>query len=222
MKTALIIPVFNNEWSVKPLAQEVSRHIDPEDIIVVDDGSTDKTSAELSGISGISVLRHERNLGKGRALETGLGEALKRGYDWVITMDGDGQHSAEDLPKFLEENTGDVLLGVRDINIRNMPFFRILSNKITSFILSWLSGQKILDSQCGFRKIRAEVIRKIKVKSGRFQYESEFLLEAARNGFKIGHVPIRTLYNSRLSSMRHLKDTWGFVRLVLRYLISWS
>jgi glycosyltransferase involved in cell wall biosynthesis len=217
-ETAAVIPVYNNDWSIRGTVYRVADYLSLKNIIVVNDGSTDKTADVLRDIPEIKVVFLEKNLGKGRALEAGFKAAVDAGYEWIITMDGDGQHSPDDLPQFLDVHEEEIYLGKRDIRIGKMPFFRVLSNKITSFILSRITGQKILDSQCGFRKIKAEVVRNIQVKSGRFQFESELLILAAGKGYKIDHVPIRTLYNSRKSSMKHFLDTCEFIRMVFGYM----
>ncbi len=215
MNTFVVVPFYNNDWAVKTLINHIKKIIPVRNIIAVNDGSTDRTGNELAGLPEIRVITHVKNMGKGAALESGFRTALLHGAEWIITMDGDGQHSPDDLPFFLTKNDSDLVLGQRKIAIGNMPFFRILSNTMTSWILSRITGQHIPDSQCGFRKINANVLRQVRIQSGHFQYESELLIRAAQKGFKINSIRIRTLYNSRWSSMRHFRDTLEFIRMIL-------
>jgi len=219
VRTAVLIPAFNNDWALNSLIEAISTHFSKSNIFVVNDGSTDSTSKVLQEIEGINLLEHNKNKGKGAALKTGFEAIRDKGFEWVITMDGDGQHSPDDLPAFLnaEKEAGDLLMGKRDFSLKKMPLFRIFSNTITSFLLTRICGQSVMDSQCGYRKIRTNWIT-MKMSTGHFQYESEFLIQAARKGCRLGHVPIRTLYNSRVSSMRHFKDTWEFIKLIWKYL----
>ncbi|CUS98203.1 glycosyltransferase family 2 protein [Candidatus Chrysopegis kryptomonas] len=216
-KFCAVIPAYNAERTIGKLIQKVSQFIPANDIIVVDDGSTDKTG-DIALNSGANVLKLDKNYGKGKALKTGFEFAKLNNYTAVLTLDADLQHNPDEIPKFFEKfNEGfDIVIGNRMKNLKPMPIERIFSNKTTSFLISLRTGQKILDSQCGFRLIKIEVIKSIDVKSDRFAFESEFLIKALLHGFKVGFVDIETIYNGERSYIKHFKDTFNFVSIYVQ------
>ena len=135
-KCAVVIPCFNEGPTIAPLATAVRQYLPF--VLVVDDGSTDGTSNLACGASAV-VVSHQRNLGKGAALKTGLSLALKQGFEWAVTLDGDGQHAPEDLPGLLRcaEQTGALLvIGNRMDNAHAMPWLRRRVNRWMSRKLS--------------------------------------------------------------------------------------
>ncbi|MFN3134791.1 MAG: glycosyltransferase family 2 protein [Candidatus Kryptonium sp.] len=212
-----VIPAYNAERTIKVLVERVKKFIPSEDIVVVDDGSTDMTSA-IAFDCGVNVLKHGKNYGKGRALRTGFEFAMSNNYDAVLTLDADLQHDPDEIPKFWGKfNEGfDIVIGNRMKNLKSMPVERIFSNKITSFLISLRTGRKIPDSQCGFRLIKRSVIEKISVKSDGFSFESEFLIKALLAGFKVGFVEVKTIYNGERSHIRHFSDTFKFIAVYTR------
>jgi glycosyltransferase involved in cell wall biosynthesis len=189
-------------------------------VIVVDDGSRDATGEAARG-AGATVLRHERNQGKGAALQAGFDEAIRRGADIVLALDADGQHDVSVAPRLLAALDGtDFVIGSREKNRAGMPWVRRATNDVTTWWVSKLAGRRIPDSQSGYRAIRAEVLRLVHPRSRRFEYESEFLITAARAGFRIVSVPVPTLYNAPGSHIDPFLDTIRFVRLVIRHLVS--
>ena len=209
----VLIPAYNEEKNIKKLLDELIKFVDKDKLIVIDDGSKDRTG-RVAEECGVCVISNEKNLGKGEALRKGFEEAIKKSIPWIITMDGDLQHHPYDIPKFLKiakEDDVDVIIGSRMKNLKNMPFHRILSNKITSFLISLRIGQKIDDSQCGFRMIRKKVLEKISLQKKHFSLESELLLKAGLNNFRIKSVNIRTIYNNSKSSIKPFRDTLNFI-----------
>lgn len=209
----VLIPAYNEERNLKRLLDELKSYVDKGRIIVVDDGSKDNTRI-IAEKSGICVISHKNNLGKGEALRRGFKVAVKKNVSWIIVMDSDFQHQPEDIPRFLKkagEGNVDIILGSRMNNIKDMPFHRILSNKITSFLVSLRIGQKVEDSQCGFRIIRKNVIEEISLDKSHFSLESELLLKAGLKNFKIESVKIETIYNNSKSNINPLRDTLGFI-----------
>ena len=192
--------------------------VEPRQILVVDDGSRDAT-AEVSGRAGVRVYRHDKNLGKGRALETGFEAVRHTDCGFVVTMDADLQHQPEDLRSFFETQKitkADIVLGKRPRWRTAMPLHRVLSNTVTSRLVSMRTGMAIRDSQCGFRLIRRNVIDSVSLQSAGFEAETEFLIKAAKLGFSIGSVPVQTVYGIEKSSMSHWATTVGFVKVLLR------
>ncbi|MFA5099864.1 MAG: glycosyltransferase family 2 protein [Candidatus Omnitrophota bacterium] len=212
MKTAVIIPTYNESSSIRNLIDRTQSQ--GLDIIVVDDGSTDDTS-RIASQTNATVLRNPHNLGKGASLIKGFEHALAKGYDAVITMDGDGQHLPEDIQAFLavaQSQKAGIIIGNRMTMVENMPRIRIMTNTFMSWIISIISRQNIPDSQCGFRFIKKEVLQRIKLRTKNFEMESEMLIEAGRAGFAIISVPIKTVYNNERSHIHPVRDTIRFVK----------
>jgi glycosyltransferase involved in cell wall biosynthesis len=188
-------------------------------ITIVDDASNDNTQA-VSERFGVSYLSHKENQGKGAALATGFADALKRNVEWIITMDADGQHAPSDLDKFLDCRTiyadSGVIIGARAIKVGHMPIFRIISNSLTSAVLTVITGLHIRDSQCGYRMYSAKLVSSVSIEYKRFEMESEIILKAAHAGFPVSFINIQTLYCSRLSHISHIADTLRWITAVLK------
>lgn len=215
----IVIPAYNSAKLLVELLPRVRRAAPDLEILVVDDGSTDSTRSVVES-SGASVLSLPENRGKGEALRTGFAEGLRRGADAVVQMDADGQHAPEYLPRFFaafERGEGDVIMGTRDFRVGNMPLLRRLSNVWTSWAISRMAGVRIADSQSGYRLLSRRALEMIKPQSGRFAYESEYLILAGRAGLKIGSVPISTVYHGEGSFIRIGRDAPRFLQLVWRH-----
>ena len=216
--TAVLIPAFNAAQSLGTLLERISQNIGGTCIIVVDDGSSDDTS-RIASDGGAVVIRHERNRGKGAALRSGFEYVLaSTGSDSVLTMDADLQHDPAEISKFLaawESGGTDVILGCRRLG-RGMPIHRVLSNTITSLLVSARTGVRIRDSQTGYRLIAREVLSSVEVEADGYEAETEFLIKAARKGFRISFVPIATIYGTAPSHMTHWHTTKRFLQVLLR------
>lgn len=219
LRLCAVIPAYNEGRRVGAVVRGVRKHV--RSVVVVDDGSEDDT-AEEARRAGARVIRHRRNRGKGAALQSGFDYALAQGYDAVICLDADGQHDPDELPRFIEalrRGRADIVLGSRMTNPEGMPWLRRWTNRTTSVILSRLAGETILDSQSGYKAIRTEVLRRVRPTRSGFDAESEFLILAARRGFRIGHVPIRTIYAEETSHINPVLDTWRFIKLCLTFIL---
>ena len=216
MKILAVIPVYNSWETVSPLVSAVKRP--GVDVCLVDDGSD--TSGALPSLHQQEVvLRHPVNLGKGAALRTGFRYALDRGYDGVVTLDSDGQHDPDDLPRFLDSARDHLfVIGKRDLRRPPMPFMRRLSNRITSFLLSRLLNCAVDDAQCGFRYIHKEVLSGVATVKNGFEMESEMIINAVRKGFVPYFIPVKTIYRGEKSAIRGFRDTAAFVRLYFKAL----
>lgn len=215
--TAVIIPSYNAAVPLPALLQRVLAVTEAGNIIVVDDGSTDGTG-RIAASCGIRVVSHGVNRGKGAALQSGFDAALAGGFEAVVTMDADLQHEPERIPEFIREaerGPYDVIIGSRMRETSSMPFHRLLSNTITSFLVRLRTGAAITDSQSGFRFIRSSILRKVRIASAGFEGETEFLIKAAAAGARFGSVPIRTIYAGEKSHMTHLRTTLHFIRVLL-------
>ncbi|MDD5679897.1 MAG: glycosyltransferase family 2 protein [Candidatus Omnitrophica bacterium] len=216
LKAGILIPAYNESEHIGDLIRKLrGMNFEP---IVIDDGSKDNTYL-IAQESGAKVIRHDKNLGKGAALKTGFSAILDNGYDAAIIMDGDAQHSPADISKLIavsEKNPNALLIGNRMGNVSNMPLVRELTNKFMSSLVSSICRQSIPDSQCGFRLIRKELLKKISIESSRFEVESEILIKASAAGVKIISVPIKTLYGKEASQINPFWDTCRFIYFLFR------
>jgi len=215
MKNILIlIPAFNAEKTISQLIEQISaNNIKKEDILVVDDGSFDSTY-EIAKSCGVKIIQHKKNKGKGEALKTGFEYAIREGYSGVITLDADLQHDPKYIPDFIKNADSDILVGTRNRNLKIMPFSRWLTNNLTSIIVSIMGFTKVRDSQSGYRYISTEVLKSIKLKTKKYELESELLIKAGRKGFKISPVRISTIYEGSKSFINPLVDTGRFIKLM--------
>lgn len=216
MRFCVLIPSFNEEKTVGWLVRAVRQK--NYDVIVVDDGSSDAT-ARIARDNGAEVVANEHNLGKGASLRKAFSILAGRDYDAVIVMDGDGQHLPEDIAPFIQlfmEAKPGVIVGNRMFKAKGMPFIRWCTNAFMSFILSKKCGQSVPDSQCGFRLINTALLKKMNLQTEKFEIESEILLEAAKNGYRIASVPIKTVYEGQYSAIHPVKDTIRFFKFIFK------
>ncbi len=216
MKTCVITPTYNEAKSIAELVRQIcEQNLQP---LVIDDGSDDNT-AQIAKENGAIVLRNEQNQGKGASLIRGFHYALEQNFDAVITMDGDGQHLVSDIPYFMRlaaYSDGSIFIGNRMNRPKSMPWLRLGTNKFMSWLISLIAKQKIPDTQCGFRLIKKDVLEKVNLKTSKYETESEILIQAARLGFKIESVPIKTVYGSEKSRINPIVDTARFIRFILK------
>jgi glycosyltransferase involved in cell wall biosynthesis len=216
----ILIPAYNAEATIEILLKQIKQLKEsPVKVYVVDDGSHDST-LRLSKAAGAYLIRHEVNYGKGAALKKGFQEFLTRSAaTYLLCLDADLQHPVASIPDFLNKAAHEhskVIIGNRKKHPVVMPFFRVISNLMTSSILSVITGQRIKDSQCGFRLIHRDILENLHMQENGFQLESEFIIEASRQGVPIDFVDIPTIYNHRSSSINHILDTYRFLCLIGR------
>jgi glycosyltransferase involved in cell wall biosynthesis len=216
MKIAVIIPAHNEAQAIGPLVKAVRAQ--GFDCIVVDDGSIDKTGAAALE-AGAMVLKTPSKSGKGNALKLGFDHVLKNDYEALIVMDGDGQHSPADVPGFVacyQSTRADIISGNRMLNHEGMPPVRLATNRLMSWMISLICRQDIPDTQCGFRLIRTNVLRAVKLESSDFEIETEVLIRASKKGFKIASVGIQTIYQNEVSKIQPVRDTIRFIAYLWR------
>ncbi|MBF0532440.1 MAG: glycosyltransferase family 2 protein [Candidatus Omnitrophica bacterium] len=216
MKIGVLIPAHNEAEHIGSLLKAV-RDLGM-DILVIDDGSTDHTSA-VALQNGAKLIRNEQKRGKGYSLRRGFAQMLSEGYDGIVTMDGDGQHDPADLQKFIDaarEHPTSVIIGNRMGRARGMPLIRYLTNRIMSSLISLFCRINIPDTQCGYRYIPSAVLRAIHLTSGDFEIETEILMRAAKQGFAIFSVPVKTIYRDEESKIHPGKDTLRFLIYFIR------
>jgi len=217
MKIAVIIPALNPS---KHLISYTHNLLDEgvAQIIIVNDGSSEEftsTFKDLESLSRCTVLSHDVNCGKGRALKTGFTYFLRHFNNLcgVITADADGQHAVEDvcaMAKTLETNPKDILLGVRDFSQSHVPKKSLMGNRMTSFAFKILFRYKIEDTQTGLRGIPASELSWImKLKGERYEYEVNMLISAIKRKIPLREIQIQTLYfdNNSGSYYKAVKDS---------------
>ncbi|MFH1531519.1 MAG: glycosyltransferase family 2 protein [Pseudomonadota bacterium] len=220
----VVIAAYNEAATVEAVVNEVrSSHSLP--VIVVDDGSIDAT-AEMAERGGAEVLRHADNRGKGVALRTAIQHVVDKGYNPAVFLDADGQHSPADLGRFLErwERTGaDLIIGTRMGNPVGMPILRLFANTSSSVIVSLLAGKWISDSQSGYRLVSRRLLERILDQGGEegFEFESEMIVDAVRDGFSYAEVPITCIYGSERSHYDAIGDSVKFLKLAARKGLEW-
>ena len=191
----IVVPTYNNQLTIGDVIKEILK-VTP-DLVVVNDGSTDGADKVLSAISGIIVITHERNLGKGAALISGLQFATRSNYNYAITMDGDGQHLAADLPKFLKkmkDRPDALIVGRRNLTGGGKRFKSRLLRAHSNFWVWVLTQQWVGDSQCGFRAYPLASILDLSLKKQKYDLEIEVLVKALWTGIPVQEVPIAVNY----------------------------
>ena len=218
---AAIVPAYNAARFIEPVLTAISRYIPASNIIVVDDGSTDET-ARAARRSGVRIVRHETNRGKGAAIRTGADFIRSLpGIDAVVMLDADGQHDPGEIPRFAKEfmkEQADLIIGDRMAEAGGMPAIRIFTNRLTSAIVSLRAGQRIPDSQNGYRLIRASLLARLELVTSRYEIESEMIIKACRAGGRTSSIPVRTIYGAEKSAIHPFRDTFRFIALVTRSL----
>ena len=227
-RTAAVIPAYQDEKHIGEIVRRTRERLDH--VLVVDDGSSDHT-AQRAREAGAEVIVHDQNRGKGEAIKTGLGRwlaaagpsggGLDREVTWVSLLDSDGQHLPEEIDRFMAAAVSATqptfFIGNRMSNLTGMPFIRRVVNRYMSKRISRLCGQKIPDTQCGFRMLNRQLIPELLGGGDRFDYETEVLIIASRKGYEIESVPITTVYSDQVSKIRPLRDAIRFFKLMWRY-----
>lgn len=207
-----MIPCFNEAASIGTLVSAIRQQV--RTVWVVDDGSTDGTG-DLARGAGAIVVRHDRNLGKGAALKSGLSCAWQHGLTWAVTLDGDAQHAPEDVPAFVRraQETGALLvIGNRMGQARKMAWMRRQANRWMSWQLSRQAGRHLPDTQSGFRLIHLATWAGLPLTVQRFEVESETLMAFLAAGRPVDFVPVQVIDSRRKSHIRPVADTLRWLR----------
>ena len=211
-----IIPAYNEQVSIGSMVLKTKKYVDR--VIVVDDGSTDKTS-EIAELAGAELIKHKINKGKGKALETGFKAA--EGAEIIVTLDGDGQHRAEEIPKLLEpiiDGTADIVNGSRYLNgkEKNTPAYRRVGQTVLDKATNINARSNITDSQSGFRAFAKYTIPAFKFKESGYGIESEMIMEASNAGFKMKEVEIGVRYDVDGSNQNPITHGIGVLVKILQ------
>ena len=214
---AAVIPAYREEKHIGDVVRRTRQQLD--DVLVVDDGSSDQTAARARE-AGAEVIVHPENRGKGESIKTGLRHWLDRQFDYVVILDADGQHLPEEIDRFANAaSTRDaqLFIGTRMNDLSGMPRLRRVVNRYMSKRISRVCGQNIPDTQCGFRMLHRQLVPDVLGGADRFDYETEMLIFASRKGYRIESVPITTVYCDEVSSIHPIRDTIRFFKLMRRH-----
>ncbi|MBE6402746.1 MAG: glycosyltransferase family 2 protein [Lentisphaerae bacterium] len=218
-----VIPVYNNFTTIEDVVRRVL--CVTENVLIIDDGSTDADLQEFFRRHPVEVFRHGNNQGKGAALISALNILRQRNVDYMITLDGDGQHFPEDIPGIIErlekENELVLLAGVRDLKTPAVPYASRIGRALSNYFIKLESGVSVLDSQCGLRAYPVSVTGQMDLGTRHYDFETEILLDCALNGIKIVNFPVNVYYpeaGGRISHYRKILDTCRIIKVHLRLL----
>ncbi|MFO7369423.1 MAG: DUF2062 domain-containing protein [Bacteroidales bacterium] len=216
MNWCVVIPTYNNEKTLEGVILDVLR-VTP-CIIVVNDGSTDKTGAILKRFSNITVVDYAPNQGKGHALQTGFRKASEMGYEYAVTLDSDGQHFAKDIPLFIEkirEVPGALIVGSRTLPQDKLRKGSGFANKFSNFWFRFISGVSLPDTQSGFRLYPLKPISEIRFFTSKYEFELEVLIRSAWRGIPLLNIPIDVYYPAKDERVSHYRPFKDFARISL-------
>ena len=213
-KGLALIAAYNEEKRIAEVVRAAKAYLP---VLVVDDGSADETAAQAIK-AGAMVHSCKPNQGKGAALKTGIHQALEGDYDFIITLDGDGQHDPQEIPAFLKAYASgrqDLIIGKRDF--RKMPTVRRVSNRLGTLLFSWAVAHDIPDNQSGYRLVSRRLMEVLhnSAESG-YEFEVEMIVYCLMHDFPIGWVGIRTIYGDEKSKIKPLRHLRKFIQVSLR------
>ena len=212
---ACIIPALNAAPSVAGVARALRATLESAVLIGIDDGSSDDTRMVMRAHCDVAIAFPE-NRGKGAALRAGFAEALRIGARQVLTIDADGQHDPSYAPRLIDGlAAADVVVGSR-LRAGPMPLRRRVTNALSAAATRRLGGCTVPDPQSGFRAVRANVLRSVRAVGDRYEFETDFLIRAARAGFRIASVPVPTIYGPA-SHFREMRDGLRVVATFCRH-----
>jgi dolichol-phosphate mannosyltransferase len=198
-RVLVAIPVYNEEKYVARVLAHVLEYAD--DVLVIDDGSTDRTVAMLPRLN-VDVIRHKRNAGYGRSMRDAFRWAAAQGYDWVITIDCDEQHEPQAIPAFvqaLRENRADVISGSRYLNredaLGSPPADRRAINAEITGEVNRRLGLELTDAFCGFKAYRVDALARLSLSEDGYAFPMQFWVQAAARGLRIRELPVKLIYN---------------------------
>ena len=210
MRICVIIPVYNSEKMIADVLKSVLQHA--ENVIVVNDGSSDGTFDVLKNFFGITLVSYTKNRGKGHALQCGFRKAAEMKFTHVVTMDADGQHLATDiamLAQAAEKQPGAIIVGARKFDNPNMPQGNVFANNFSNFWFRMQTGKRLPDTQTGFRIYPLQTVGKMRIFTSRYEAELEILVRSAWRNIPIVSQAINVYYppgNERVSHFRAGKD----------------
>jgi len=214
MKLLIVIPCYNHNKYLYNLIDEINNLYDL-DILCIDDGSN--IPLEIDN-KKYHLISNRINRGKGYSIIKASKYAILHKYTHILVIDSDLQHDPKDIIKFINVNENyDIVYGNRNF-LHTMPIHRLISNFITSLIISILCKKIIKDSQCGYRRYKINLFETEYYENG-YQFETEILLKKIKKNSLIIDIPIKTIYNNNESNMNYLVDTFKFIKLIVKQII---
>jgi len=213
-KCCVILPTYNNAQFLDGVLNDIFTYCD--DVIVINDGSTDNTLGVLGQYSQVKLVSYPKNKGKGHALKTGFSKACDSGYKYAITIDSDGQHFAKDLPTFLElidAHPNAIIIGARDLNQENMTGKSNFANKFSNFWFKVETGIDMPDTQSGYRLYPVHALNDIRFFTNKYEFEIEVLVRASWKGIEIMAAPIDVFYPEKEDRVTHFRPFKDFFRI---------
>ncbi len=210
----VIIPTYNNASTIEDVITGVLKYTN--DIIAVDDGSTDNTLTILETFKTIDIITYKRNIGKGWAIRKGFEKALSKGFDYAITIDSDGQHFPDDIPLFadeLEKNPDSLIIGSRNIAADGMPSKNTFANRFSNFWYWAETNIKLPDTQSGFRLYPINHYKRTKFFTRKFEFEIEVLVRSAWSNISVIPIPIKVYYPPAEERITHFRPIPDFTRI---------
>ena len=214
-KTCVVMPTYNNDGTLRDVVERVLQFCP--DVIVVNDGCTDNSSEILASFGErIKVVSYGRNRGKGYALRKGFEKAKELGFEYVITIDSDGQHFPRDIQLFikaLNQHPGALIVGSRNLNEENMPGKNTFANKFSNFWFKIQTCVKLPDTQTGYRLYPLKSLPNLKLLTSRYEAELELLVGAAWRGDDLIPIKINVFYPKAEERVTHFRPFWDFLRI---------
>lgn len=211
-----MIPAYNEEETLGSVIKEIPRQIqgiDEVKVLVINDGSKDRTAEVSKEVGADYVVSHNRNKGLAQTFKTGLEEALFQGADIIVNTDADGQYDGNEIPKLIDpilKNEADIVLGDRQVKtLEHMPFGKKMGNRISSWVVRRASGLPIKDAQTGFRAFSREAALRMNIVS-EYTYTQETIIQAAYKKLKIAQIPI--IFRKRPGKSRLISGIWNYAK----------
>ncbi len=214
-KLIAAIPAYDEEKYIGTIVLKARQYVD--EVIVVDDGSTDNTSS-VASLAGATVIQHKENKGKGAAIQTILAEARKKNPDILVLLDADFQHDPDEIPILIKpiiSDGFDLAIGSREQQRDNIPRYRRAGQRVLSYFSRILSGKRVIDSECGYRALSPRAIAELRLKQQGFAIETEMIAAATEKGLKITEVPISAIYTKDSSTLNPLSHGVGVLTRII-------